>query len=242
MSLSDRIPEIDPVEREVPANDGPARSHLREQPTPMGGAAAQVESPFEVIHVDALKNSARRDRRSSIIEIVSTLAIVIVLVVLVRMFVGEPYEVPTGSMLETIQMGDRLFGEKISYRLRDPWRGEVVTFVDPDPEKGGVTLIKRVIATAGQEVDIRDGMVYVDGVPLDEPYTLGKPTEPIAGHASNLSEDISYPYVVPEGCIWVMGDNRTNSLDSRYFGAVSVDSVTSRAVVIFWPPSDAGLL
>ena len=77
------------------------------------------------------------------------------------MFVGEPYEVPTGSMLETIQLGDRLFGEKVSYRLRDPWQGEVVTFVDPDPEKGGVTLIKRVIATAGQEVDIRDGMVYL---------------------------------------------------------------------------------
>lgn len=242
MSLSDRIPEIGPEERGSVSSDGPTERRPRSHARPMDDVAAQVESPFEVIHVDELRNSPGRDRRSSVIEIAITLAVVLVLVVLVRMFVGEPYEVPTGSMLETIQLGDRLFGEKISYRLRDPWRGEVVTFVDPDPEKGGVTLIKRVIATAGQEVDIRDGMVYVDGVPLDEPYTLGKPTEPIAGHASNLSEDISYPYVVPEGCIWVMGDNRTNSLDSRYFGAVSVDSVTSRAVVIFWPPSDAGLL
>lgn len=236
MSLADRIPQVDPV-------DDLSDTHATVRAAHVGRVSTEPvsTSSFEVIHADKLHASARRGRGSSVIENVITLALVIVIVILVRTFVGEPYEVPSGSMLETIQLGDRLFGEKISYRTRDPWVGEVVTFYDPDPEKVGVTLIKRVIATEGQEVDLHDGVVYVDGVALDEPYVLGKPTDPIPDHASNLSEDVSYPYVVPEGCIWVMGDNRTNSLDSRYFGAVSVDDVTSRAVFIFWPPSDAGL-
>ena len=71
---------------------------------------------------------------------------------------------------------------------------------------------------------------------------LGKPTEPLYIHASNLAGNIEYPYTVPEGCIWVMGDNRLNSLDSRYFGAVSVEQVTSKALFIYWPPSDVSWL
>lgn len=174
------------------------------------------------------------------LDILLTCAVTIVFVVFMRTFVVDAYEIPTGSMLETIQLGDRVLGEKLSYRFRSPRAGEVVTFKDPtDPE---VTLIKRVIATEGQTVDLVGGVVCVDGIALDEPYTLGKESEPIGRHAENLAEDISYPYVVPEGCIWVMGDNRTNSLDSRYFGPVSVDSVTSHAMFIFWPFDDAATL
>ena len=87
-----------------------------------------------------------------------------------------------------------------------------------------------------------DGVVYVDGEPLDEPYTDGKPSYPLPTHSSQLSSDIAYPYVVPEGCIWVMGDNRTNSQDSRYFGAIPVSSVTSKAQFVFWPLEDAGTI
>lgn len=156
-----------------------------------------------------------------------------------RFFVAEVYEVPSGSMLDTIQIGDRLIGEKISYHFREPARGDIVTFTDPeDPSK---TLIKRVIATAGQTVDLVDGVVYVDGAALDEPYTEGKPSEPLTMQSA-AAGTIEYPYTVPEGCVWVMGDNRTNSLDSRYFGAVKVSSVTSHGLFIFWPLSDAGSL
>ena len=239
MSLADRIPEIGPEDESSQRMDTGVHEAVAQ---PTGEGQRVVQEPFEVIHGDALRDARDRRRGGALVENLVTLAIVVVLVVLIRTFLGEPFAVPTGSMLETIQLGDRVFGEKVSYRLRDPWPGEVVTFRDPDPAKDGVTLIKRVIATAGQEVDLRDGIVYVDGRPLDEPYTLGKPSEPIDSHAANLSEDITYPYVVPEGCIWVMGDNRTNSLDSRYFGAVPVDDVTSRAVVVFWPPSDMGTL
>lgn len=155
----------------------------------------------------------------------------------IRTFVAMPYYVPTGSMLDTIHEGDLLIGEKASLAWRPPEQGDVVTFVSP---LDGETLIKRVIAVGGQTVDLRDGAVYVDGEPLDEPYTLGKPSYSLSELSG--SAGIAYPYTVPEGSVWVMGDNRTNSRDSRYFGPVSVDDVTSRAAFIYWPPQNIGLL
>ena len=174
------------------------------------------------------------------LDLLLTLACTLALVFFIRTFIAETYEVPSGSMLETIQIGDRLVGEKVSLHWRKPQPGDVVTFDDPDGS--GVTLIKRVIATEGQVVDLVDGKVVVDGQTLDEPYTLGKPSEAIYRHSKVLSEPISYPFTVPAGCVWVMGDNRTNSLDSRYYGPVPVSSISSRAVAIFWPPSDFATL
>lgn len=165
--------------------------------------------------------------------ILSTLLLAIVLTIFVRTFVAEPYQIPTGSMEQTIQVGDRVIGEKVSYRFRDPQPGEVVTFVR-EQDGHTDTLIKRVIAVAGQTVDLRDGVVYVDGVALDEPYVGSQPTLPLQSD----DPSIAYPYTVPEGYLWVMGDNRTNSRDSRAIGPVRVDDVTSHAVVIFWPPED----
>ena len=172
---------------------------------------------------------------SGVIEMVITVAVALAVALLLRTFVFEVYEVPTGSMLETIQEGDRLVGEKVTYRYSEPKQGDIVTFSNPDGSD--TTLIKRVIATGGQTVNLVDGVVYVDGVALDEPYTLGKASYPLDYSLTGVS--VSFPYTVPEGSVWVMGDNRTNSLDSRYFGAVSVDDITSRAVFIFWPFSDA---
>ena len=172
---------------------------------------------------------------SGVIEMVITVAVALAVALLLRTFVFEVYEVPTGSMLETIQEGDRLVGEKVTYRYSEPKQGDIVTFSNPDGSD--TTLIKRVIATGGQTVNLVDGVVYVDGVALDEPYTLGKASYPLDYSLTGVT--MSYPYTVPEGSVWVMGDNRTNSLDSRYFGAVSVDDITSRAVFIFWPFSDA---
>ena len=169
-------------------------------------------------------------------DILLTIAGTLALVFFIRLFIAETFEVPSGSMLETIQVGDRLVGEKVTLHWSSPSYGDVVTFIDPDGS--GDTIIKRVIATAGQVVDFQEGRVYVDGQVLEEDYVLGKPSEPIYIHAKNLTENVSYPYTVPEGCIWVMGDNRTNSLDSRYFGAISLERVTSKALFIYWPPSD----
>lgn len=169
-----------------------------------------------------------------LIEFVVIIAVALVLAWGITTFVAQPYEIPSGSMEETIQINDRIISEKISYYTGSPKAGDIVTFTDPtDPSR---TLIKRVIAVGGQTVDLKDGVVYVDGEPLKESsYTGGKASEPL-----NSIAQVEYPYHVQEGYIWVMGDNRTNSSDSRYFGAVPVSSVTGRAVFRYWPLDSIG--
>ena len=176
------------------------------------------------------------DRGGALRSWIVTFLVALGVFALLRVFVIGVYYVPSGSMLDTIQLGDQLIGEKVSYHFSDPKPGDVVTFDDPDGS--GQTLIKRVIATGGQTVDLREGVLYIDGVAQDEPYVEGRPSYPLDQYASFLSGPISYPYTVPDGCIWVMGDNRVNSLDSRYFGAVSIGSVSSHARFIYWPFTD----
>lgn len=173
----------------------------------------------------------------SILSFVAMVALVLLLSWGLRTFVVQAYEIPSGSMEHTIEIGDMVFSEKISYLVRDVEAGDIVTFEDPEVE--GRIMIKRVIAVGGQTVELIDGRVVVDGVALDEPYTNGLPSEPLATPGGRT---VSYPYVVPEGYLWVMGDNRTNSQDSRVFGAVEESSVTGRGVLTYWPLSRFGLL
>lgn len=183
---------------------------------------------------------AQESRPSFLSQVVSFLVMLVVALALffgLRAFVVEPYDIPSGSMETTIMTGDRVFAEKVSYYFRDVQPGDIVTF--ESPEVAGQVLIKRCIAVGGQTVDLVDGVVYVDGEPLDEPYTNGLPSYPLR---TASGEDISYPYTVPEGYLWVMGDNRTNSSDSRYFGAVPEDSVTGRGCLVFWPLDHFGML
>lgn len=191
-----------------------------------------------------MKHERKQDSQPE--GLLHTLLSIIFLVVVVlgltwglRTFVFQAYEIPSGSMENTIMPGNMVLSEKITYYGSDPQPGDIVTFEDPDPEHAGRILIKRVIATGGQTVDLRDGRVYVDGVVQDEPYTDGKISQPLQ---SQLFEEITYPYTVPEGELWVMGDNRTNSQDSRYFGAIPESSVTGKALFIYWPLPDIGML
>ena len=142
-----------------------------------------------------------------------------------RTYVFQAYEIPSGSMEETIMVGDMVFSEKVSYYFRDPEPGDIVTF--QDPEIPGRVLIKRCIAVGGQTVDINDedGLVYVDGVALSEPYTRGLPSY-------TLASDVSYPYTVPEGCFFVLGDYRTQSEDSRDFGPVPLEDVQAKVITL----------
>jgi signal peptidase I len=196
-----------------------------------GGA---VDEESRDLTVDEDEAAPKESWWRGVLEFVVAFAIMLVVVMAVRTFVVEPFQIPSGSMLNTIQIGDRVFAEKISVALNSmPEVGEIVTFTNPrDPSE---TLIKRVIATEGQVVDLIDGVVYVDGEPLDEPYTEGKPTYPMQSDTAFLGYEITYPFTVPEGCFWAMGDNRTNSSDSRVFGPVSADLVTGHAVLRYWP-------
>jgi len=161
--------------------------------------------------------------------------IAVVIAALVRYFLVEPYRVPTGSMLPTIQLNDMVLANKLVYKVGGtPKYKEIVVFKDPTGEYQ--QLIKRVIAVGGQTVDLRNGFVYVDGKQLNEPYTHGKPSAPLPG------SPITFPYKVPQGDIWVMGDNRTNSADSRAFGAVPASVVYGRAWWTYWPLSRFGAL
>ena len=172
-------------------------------------------------------------KKSSVLSFLIMIVLVVLVSMGLRLFVFQPYVIPSGSMEDTIMTNDMVFSEKISFYFRSPAQGDIVTFTDPlDSSR---TLIKRVIATGGQTVDLRNGVVYVDDVPLSEDYTDSKPSYP-------LNSNITYPYTVPEGCLWVMGDNRTSSQDSRYFGAVKESSVTGRAFFTYWPLNSIGLL
>lgn len=174
----------------------------------------------------------------SFISLVITIALIFGLSFLLREYVIQGYSIPSGSMENTIMTGDTVFSEQVSYYFGEIERGDIVTF--KDPEIASRVLIKRVIATGGQTVDLRDGAVYVDGEALSEPYTDGKPSEPLSRTMDK--KDISYPYHVPEGHIWLMGDNRTNSQDSRYFGSIPESSVYGRAFMVYWPLDHFGML
>jgi signal peptidase I len=184
----------------------------------------ETERP-DIVVVDTVKDIRRRKLFREIVEFIVIVLIAVVLTTFLKTFVIEQFKIPTGSMEPTIEVGDHLFAEKVSYRFAQPTPGDIVTFDDPIQE--GRVLIKRCIAVSGQTVDLKNGKVVVDGKVLDEPYTYGKQSVPLD---TMEGVTIKYPYTVPAGSVWVMGDNRTNSLDSRYFGPISEDRLIGRAL------------
>ena len=169
-----------------------------------------------------------------IVEFILTLAVAFLVAQAVRTWVIQPFVVPTGSMLPTIQLSDQVLANKFIYRFTAAHRSDIVVLDDPDGKV--TTLIKRVIAVGGQTVDLQNGKVVVNGEALDEPYAHGLPSIPLQGSS------ITFPYKVPADSVWVMGDNRTDSQDSRWFGAVPMSSVHGRAFFIYWPWSRIGPL
>lgn len=182
----------------------------------------------------------RRNAFSTIVEWIGVFLIAFAVFAVVRTFVVAPFTVPTGSMEPTIQVGDNVFAQKVSVNLGfDVEAGDIVVFDNPVPDTDHAILVKRVIAREGQTVDLSDGVVYVDGVPLDEPYAQGM-SYPLASQSPGIQVDS--PYTVPEGHVWVMGDNRENSADSRYFGPVPEENLIGVVFLRYWPLNRIGLL
>ncbi|HEY8347290.1 MAG TPA: signal peptidase I [Symbiobacteriaceae bacterium] len=163
-------------------------------------------------------------RRHPLVEWAETLAVALLVALLIRGFVVQVYLVEGESMEPTLHSNERLLVNKLVYRFRDPLPGEIVVLRNPVQ---GRDLIKRVVAVAGETVEVRDGVVYINGKPLEEPYK------------NTLYTDYpdTPPVVVPEGTIYVMGDNRGRSYDSRMMGPVDIDLVEGKAFFMFWPPS-----
>lgn len=149
----------------------------------------------------------------------------------VRTFVLAHFVVEGSSMASTLSSGDRVFVNKLSYRFGDPGRGDVVVL----HEIRGTTerdLIKRVIALPGEEIEIRSCEVRIDGRLLVEPYL-----DPTVVTPGNCGGDYG-PLIIPDDAVFVMGDNRPGSQDSRALGPIDHDDIVGRAFVVFWPRSD----
>jgi signal peptidase I len=146
-------------------------------------------------------------------------------------FVVQRYVIPSSSMEDTLQIGDSVLVNKLVYRFEDPKPGDVVVFVSPEDDR--TDFIKRVIAVGGQTVDIRDGTVYVDGKARYEPYVNTRYPDEYVSDA---------PVRVPPRMVFVMGDNRANSRDSRFIGPQPVSKILGRAFAICWPLDRLGTL
>lgn len=230
-----------------------------ERPTPSG---QETTPPPDTVHdgpagrkqrgrhkADAGKPGVWRGLREALIIVL----IAAVVAVFVQSFLVKTFIIPTSSMSPTLQVGDRIMAERVTYHFRKPRRGDIVVFRYPptDPKAqntsnilywpfermaetfhlahGGTTpYVKRVIATEGETIEVKEGQVIVDGRKLEEDYKIQD--------TYNMP-----PMKVPEGELFVMGDNRPNSRDSRYWGTAPVRSVIGRVFLIWWPLRHFGI-
>jgi len=178
----------------------------------------------------------RRRWRRTILEWLGVIGGGIAIALLVEAFLIQAFWIPSPSMEPTLEVGDRVLVNKLSYKFHDVNRGDVVVFERPPGASTGQNgeikdLIKRVIAVGGDTIEAKEGEVYVNGERVDENYLEpGTPTD-------NLPLK-----TIPDGHLFVMGDNRTNSEDSRIFGPIDEDAVVGRAFIRVLPITDIGWL
>ena len=173
-------------------------------------------------------------------EIVETLVLTLIIFLVIQNFVAQPYRVQQQSMEHTLEPDQYVLVDKLTPRLDTYKRGDIVVFSPPDAwaQDDGTPFIKRVIGVGGDKVEVRDGEVYVNGTALVEPYLFanapGDPAEPTVTSQES--------WIVPAGELFLMGDHRANSEDSRAFGAVPVSQIIGRAWLRYWPINVFGIL
>ena len=213
---------IDGADDQAPVDRDPAES-VRAEPTVDAIEAPSSDTPAEESTGQALIRN--------LLEWVLVLVFAIVIALVVRSYLFQSFYIESGSMERTLLIDDKVVVNRLSYQWGEPQRGQIVVFRRDGAVIPGQTqdLIKRVIAIGGDEVEGSGGRLTLNGVVLDEPYLEAGVT------TSNFG-----PVTVPEGHIWVMGDNRNNSSDSRFFGPIDIDRVVGRAFVRYWPASRIG--
>lgn len=203
-------------------------------PDNAGTEGLKLPDSFESSPIDVQGQPVKQG--GGILEYLGELPILIisaiVLAWVIKSFIAQPFVIPSQSMAETLVPGDRVVVTKVNYRVKSPIPGEVIVF--QAPERSGMSdqdFIKRIVAASGDEVEVRRGRLFVNGRRMSEPYIT--PDNPDSEFG---------PETVPKNAYFVMGDNRSNSKDSRYFGAVGKERIIGKAIAIYWPPQRMGLL
>jgi signal peptidase I len=186
----------------------------------------------DVLEDDTEETPKRRHR--ALVDWAVVIVVALLVAFLVRTFVLAHFVVDGTSMYSTLYDNDRVFVNKLSYRLHDPNRGDVVVLHQDSGSGRDLSsrdLIKRVIGLPGENIESRNCQVFIDGQPLDEPYL-----DPEARNPGSCGEAVT-PQTVPEDHVFVMGDNRGGSQDSRTLGPIEEGDLVGRAFVVFWPQS-----
>jgi signal peptidase I len=180
--------------------------------------------------------------KSTFREYAEAIGMALLLALFIRTFIVQAFKIPSGSMIPTLQIGDHILVNKLSYGIRIPFwehylvefghpnRGDVVVFIFPEDRTKD--FIKRVIAVGGDTVEIRGKKIYINGKQVDDPHAHFEGDDPQT--AGLVSRDDFGPKTVPENHIFVMGDNRDRSYDSRFWGFVNLDDVRGKAFLIYW--------
>ena len=182
-----------------------------------------------------------------LLEIAETLALTLIIFFVIQTFVAQPYKVQQKSMEHTLEPEQYVLVDKLTPRFDTYKRGDIVVFTPPPDwvQDDGTPFIKRVIGLGGDTVDIHDGHVFINGTQISEPYLYADP--PTATPQPTTVQGDQHSWTVPEGDLFLMGDHRANSEDSRTFGTVAVSQVIGRAWLRYWPlehlrdPPDADL-
>lgn len=184
----------------------------------------------------------KRPAFGCLLEIAETLVLTLVIFLVIQNFVAQPYKVQQQSMERTLEPEQYVLVDKVTPRVDTYARGDIVVFNPPTSwvQENGTPFIKRVIGEGGDTVSIKDGKVLINGTAISEPYIYsdvpgGPPQETFAPPDQDT-------WVIPKGQLFLMGDHRSNSADSRVFGPVAVDHVIGRAWLRYWPIDTFGIL
>lgn len=186
--------------------------------------------------------NTNRQKKSVVREYAEALIIAVLLALFIRTFIVQAFKIPSGSMLPTLEIGDHLLVNKFSYGLKlpftgtnlipwnEPSRGDVVVFRYPKDRK--VDYIKRVIGLPGDNIEIKNKMLYINGIKVDDPHAHFASNVILSRKAS--VRDNFGPVIVPNDSLFVMGDNRDNSSDGRFWGFVKQKDVLGKAFILYW--------
>jgi signal peptidase I len=216
-----------------------------ERAAPRDGALPATPPPDAQTDRDLAPLAERpASRRSTgvgcLVELLQTVVLTLAIFFGLQTFVGQPFEVKQLSMQQTLEPGHFVLVDKLTPRWDGYNRGDIVVFTPPDNWQSldRTPYIKRVIGVPGETVEIRDGGVHVDGELIDEPYLFA-----IDGDIEPTTTSADPPrWVIPDGQLFVLGDHREQSQDSRTFGPIDVDNVIGRAWLRYWPADAAGIL